>query len=123
MLEVDYEYQAKGTYTHEDYSGDPRKSITESVLELASVHGCEQEAKVIIDEASEPRWETDIRLPPSIGVELIEALDLEIPGDAMSVYELQQTQEGISLRLGNCGRTRDMVDQIRETLSVASDRV
>lgn len=123
-VELDYEYQVSGTYTHPDYDGDPRESIAESIPELASERACEQVAMVLVDELSEPLWEADVEIPAGEDISLIEALDLEdVPGEGMSVYEIDETPEALSLRLGSRNRVRDTVEQIRSTLQAASDRV
>lgn len=43
-----------GLGEHPDFDSEPRTSITETIPNLASTRGCEQAAKVIVDEAADP---------------------------------------------------------------------
>ncbi|KDE59555.2 hypothetical protein EL22_20435 [Halostagnicola sp. A56] len=127
-IEVDYKYTISGTYEHPDYDGDTRQARTEKIPAARSERACEQAAKVIVDEASVPRWEADVTIAYEDvqDIRLSDTLDIDtVPGDAEVVRELgdQGSDSGVSLRLGNRKPASERVSQIQSTLSSASDLV
>ncbi|WP_255291432.1 fibronectin type III domain-containing protein [Natrinema sp. CBA1119] len=123
---IDYEYKVVGEFETGHYSGDPREEHVETIPQLTTERGCAQAAKVIVDKGSEARTEADVSLPPSIPVDLslVEELRLEdVPGDAMAIYELQDSPQGLELRLGDRARVDETVRQIQSQLSSNSERV
>ncbi|ADB63415.1 hypothetical protein Htur_4629 (plasmid) [Haloterrigena turkmenica DSM 5511] len=123
---IDYEYKAVGSFETGHYFGDPREEEVETIPQLTSERGCLQAAKAIVDTGSEARSEADVSLPPSVPVDLslVEQLGLEdVSGDAMAIYELQDSLEGLQLRLGDRTRVRDAVQQMQRQLAANSERV
>ena len=127
-MEVDYDYTVTGTYEHPDYDGNTREARTESISAARSERACEQAAKVIVDEASVPRWEADVTITYEDvqDIRLSDTLDIDaVPGDAEVVRELgdEGSQSGVSLRFGNRKAASERVSQIQSQLSSASDLV
>ncbi len=125
-LEVEYEFKIEGSYAADEFDGDARNETVVNLPSISTARGCELAAKILVDELKTARWEADVQIPPGdlSDVSLVEALDLEaVPDEAMSVYELEQTPEGLQLRLGSRDRIRDALEQIRSMLSAASERV
>ena len=127
-LTIDYDYTVTGTYEHADYGGDTRQKRTVSIPAARSERACEQAAKVIVDEASVPRWEADVTIAYEDvqDIRLSDTLDIDaVPGDAEVVRELgdEGSQSGVSLRLGNRKAASERVSQIQSQLSSASDLV
>ena len=125
-LEIDYDHQVRASWEHPDYAGDERTSIVERIPAAASERTAEQAAKRIVDEASTPRWETDLVLPwdQLQDVSLVEALTLEgVPGTAEVVYDVTRRPDGLELRLGSRDRVSETVGRIQDQLRDATELV
>lgn len=124
-LVVDYDHNVSNSYAHDEYDGDARTELVEQIPQASTERACGQVAKVLVDELSAPRWEADVTIPSRDAVDgLIEALDLdEIPGDAMSVYEIDESPDGLRLRLGNRSQVSETVQRIQTRLEATSERV
>ncbi|SEW10217.1 fibronectin type III domain-containing protein [Natrinema salifodinae] len=124
-LVVDYDYNVSGSYEHPDFDGDPRTEIVEDIPQASSERACTQASRALVDELSEPRYEADVTIPAGEEISgLIETLDLEdIPGDAMVVYDVKESPDGLQLRLGSRNRVDETVQRMQSRLEATSERV
>lgn len=122
---IDYEWKTRGEYESGYYSGDPREELVETISPLTSEQSCAQAAKQIVDRGTDRRTEADVTLPPSIPatLSLVEALDLDIPGDTMAIYNLEETTEGFRARLGDREQVRETISRLERRAKDVSQRV
>lgn len=125
---INYAFERSGTFETDNYSGALEEELVARVKSATSDRACGLAAKLILDDVSSARLEADVTLPSTVPVDwsLIEAIDLEgVPtdGEALAIYEWQETPQGLQLRLGSRNRREETIQQIRSTLGATSRRV
>lgn len=127
-VSVEYDYKISGEYEHDEYDGDPRTRLTETMSDLSTERACEQAAMYLVRELSTPRYEVSADFPHGELDSLVEAveledLDIEVDDRYLLPYEKSIDADRVSATFGTRRSSAELFDGIEGRLSAANDRV
>jgi hypothetical protein len=122
LLEIDYQFQARGSYANGNET--PATSKEFELPSLTTQMTCSQAARIIVDNLETPLREATATAPPEeIGWTVVEEIDpSDLPGSGLKVRTLEPTPQDLSFRLGSRRSASELIGDLRGQLSTVSRR-
>lgn len=124
-VELDYQYQIRGTYPPDDEVSNPREDV-ETIIGLGSSLICEQAAFYIVDRANEPLWEGTMEVARGdIGWSVIDEInppDIPTQNQPLQIRAIETTDESIQVRLASRRTTGELIESLNQRMSQLSER-
>ncbi|AFZ73049.1 fibronectin type III domain-containing protein [Natronobacterium gregoryi] len=127
-LHLEYDYKVSGEFEHEDYDGDRRTRLTETISDLSTERACEQAAMYLVRELSTPRYEVSADFPSGEIRSLVEAveledLDVDVPAEYLLPYDMSIESDRDRVTFGTRRSSSEVFGGFESRLDSANDRV